>query len=306
MKYQVKSIIVGDGLKIFLHQWIPEKPIKTLLLIHGAVEHAKRYDEFARKLGDQGYIVIAPDLRSHGLTAMESGVFSHFGDEDGFLRVIDDLVDIHGYILKEYPNLPRAMFGHSLGSFLTRKFISLKGDDFKTVILCGTSWGNTFELKGGIVLGKLWSVFSDKNKENPKFDGFLWKQLNAKIKNRKGDFDFINSDEHEIEKYIADPLNGNPISIEFGMQMSKGLLITRQDKVFENTPNDLCIYLASGVDDPLSNKGRDVLFIADKYKKFGIKTVDVKLYEKARHEIINEKNKVEVMSDMINWLEKHI
>ncbi|MCK5776389.1 MAG: hypothetical protein KAH25_09435, partial [Bacteroidales bacterium] len=71
-------------------------------------------------------------------------------------------------------------------------------------------------------------------------------------------------------------------------------------------PNDLCIYLPSGVDDPLSNKGRDILLIADKYKKFGLKTVDVKLYEKARHEIINEKNKEEVMSDMIIWLEKHI
>ena len=304
MIYQTKSIIVKDGLPIFLHQWIPENPTKTFLLVHGAVEHAKRYDEFARKLVDEGYIVIAPDLRGHGLTAEESGVFSHFGNEDGFLRVIDDLLEIHNYILKQYPNLPRVMFGHSLGSFLTRKFVSLKGTDFKAVIFCGTSWGNTFELKGGAFLGKIWSFFSDKNKANPKFDSFLWGQLNAKVKGRKGEFDFINSDEQEIEKYLADPLNGNPISIEFGMQMSKGLLMTRQDEVFENTPNDLCIYLASGIDDPLSNKGKDILLIADKYKEFGLKNVEVKLYESARHEIINERNKEKVLSDMINWLNK--
>jgi len=306
MEYQVSNIILRDGLKLFIHQWIPEKPTKTFLLVHGAVEHAKRYDEFARKLVDEGYVVLAPDLRAHGLTGTESGVFSHFGDENGFLRVVDDLLEIHEHILKQYPDLPHAMFGHSLGSFLSRKFISLKGGDLKAVILSGTSWGNTFELKGGAVLGKVWSLFTDKNKPNKKFDSFLWGQLNAKVKNKKGDFDFINSDEKEIEKYVADPLNGNPISIEFGMQMSEGLLITRRDDVFANTPNDLCVYLASGVEDPLANNGKDIQFIADKYKKFGLKTVDMKLYEKGRHEIINEKNKAEVISEMINWLKKHV
>jgi len=304
MIYQIKNLVIGDGLNIYLHQWAPEKPEKLFLLIHGSVEHGKRYDEFARKLVDRGYIVIAPDLRGHGLTAENNGEFSHFGDKDGFLRVIDDLSQILDSIIKEYPDLPRVLFGHSLGSFISRKFISLRGDDFQAMILSGTSWGNIIELKGGIVLAKLLSWFTDVNTPNKKFDRFLWSQLNAKVKNRKGDFDFINSDESEIEKYIADPLNGHPITIEFGVQMSRALLLVRDDEVFRNTPNDLHIYMASGIEDPLSNNGKDIRLIADKYKEFGTSHIVTKLYEGARHEIINEKNKEEVMTDMIAWLDE--
>ena len=41
----------------------------------------------------------------------------------------------------------------------------------------------------------------------------------------------------------------------------------------------------------------------------GMSEVSVKLYENARHELLNERNKQEVISDIISWfseqLEKH-
>ena len=304
MKYSTSVVKAGDGANIHLHQWIPDNPDKLMLVVHGAVEHAKRYDYLARKLNKMGFAVIAPDHRGHGLTAKESGVFSHFADEDGFLKSVNDLSDILDYLMAKYPNLPRVIFGHSLGSFMTRKFISLRGNEFKAAILSGTSWGNTVELKGGLLLTKIWSLFTDKNKPNQKFNDFLWGQLNAKVKNRKGTLDFINSDEKEVEKYVADPLNGNIITIEFGIQMSKAILMVRQKEVFKRTPDDLAIYLASGVDDPLSNKGKDINLIAAKYRSAGVKNVTVKLYEGARHEIINEPNKDEIIKDMMEWLSK--
>jgi alpha-beta hydrolase superfamily lysophospholipase len=304
MEYRTEIVKMSDGLNIHLHQWIPENPTKLMLIVHGAVEHGKRYDEFAKKLNKQGYLVIAPDHRGHGLTAKESGEFSHFGDKDGFLRAIQDLNEILDSIIIKYPKLPRAIFGHSLGSFMTRQFISERGSEFMAAILSGTSWGNTLELKGGLILTKIWSLFSNKNIPNQKFNDFLWGQINAKVKNRKGSLDFINSDEAEVEKYMADPLNGNIITIEFGVQMSKGMLMIRRDSVFENTPSDLHLYLASGSNDPLSNSGKDIHLIAEKYKNAGLKNVTVKIYDGARHEIINEPNKEEVMSDMINWLNK--
>ena len=304
MNYSTSVVKTSDGANIHLHQWIPAHPNKLMLIVHGAVEHAQRYDYFARELNKQGFAVVAPDHRGHGLTAKESGIFSHFGDKDGFLRVVDDLSEILDDIEKRYPGLPKAIFGHSLGSFLTRKFISIRGDEFKAAVISGTTWGNTLELKGGLMLTKLWSLFSDKNKPNKKFDNFLWTQLNNKVKNRKGTRDFINSDEQEVEKYMADPLNGNPITIEFGVQMSVGILLDRENEVFYHTPKDLPIYLVSGMDDPLSNKGKDIDLIARKYRDAGVKTVTEKIYKGARHEIINEPNKDEVIADMINWLKE--
>ena len=305
MSYNTYTLKVRDGLNIHLHKWSPENPDKLMFLIHGSVEHAKRYDEFAQKLNEQGFVVIAPDHRGHGLTAKESGEFSHFGNENGFLRVIDDLLEILDHIKIDYPELPRAVFGHSLGSFMTRKLISIKGNDFNSAIISGTTWGNLVELKGGIVLSKVWGALAGRYSANQKYNDFLWGMLNNKVKGHKGTLDFINRDEVEVEKYIADPLNGNTMTIEFGIQMSEAVLLIRDDKVFEGTPKDLKILLASGTDDPLSNKGKDIELIASKYKQFGVNDVTVKLYKDARHEIINELNKEEVMSDMITWLSKN-
>jgi len=302
MSYNTYTLKVRDGLNIHLHKWTPDNPTKLMFLIHGSVEHAKRYDEFAKKLNKEGFVVIAPDHRGHGLTAKESGIFSDFGKNDGFNRVIGDLIEILDHIQLEYPDLPKAVFGHSLGSFMTRKLISLRGNDFECAIISGTTWGNIVELKGGILLSKTWSLFTDKNTPNQKYNDFLWGMLNNKVKGHKGTLDFINSDEKEVEKYIADPLNGNTITIEFGIQMSEAVLAIRKDEVFENTPNNLKILLASGTDDPLSNNGKDIKTIQDKYKNFNVEDVEIKLYEGARHEILNEPNKEKIMGDMISWL----
>jgi len=250
------------------------------------------------------YLVIAPDHRGHGLTAKESGVFSHFGDNDGFLTAILDLEEVLDHIIKTYPNLPRSIFGHSLGSFMTRKLISIRGNDFNKAIISATTWGNIIELKGGIILSNIWGLLAGKNSPNQKYNDFLWGALNAKLKGHKGTLDFINRDEKEVEKYISDPLNGNTMTIEFGIQMSVAILLVREKEVFENTPNNLKILMASGTGDPLANNGKDIELIANKYKDSGIIDVTVKLYKDARHEIINEINKAEVIKDMIDWLDK--
>ncbi|PHS54048.1 MAG: hypothetical protein COB01_02580 [Lutibacter sp.] len=304
MSYSTFTYKMKDGKNIHLHKWLPlnNKPSKLLFLIHGAVEHGKRYDSFANQLTEQGFVVIAPDYRGHGLTALEDGVFSHFGDSNGFMKVVQDLDEILTKIKLEYPTLPRAIFGHSLGSFLVRKFISLRGEEFNATIISATSWGNSFEMYSGLFLSKIWSLFTNKNKPNKFFNDFLWMTINSKVKSRKGTLDFINSDEKEVKKYQKDPLNGNIMSIEFGEQLSKALLIVREDEVFKNTPNELNIYIASGLDDPLANKGKDIKNIAEKYKDSGSKNVTVKLYPKARHEILNEANNHEITKEMLEWL----
>ena len=180
----------------------------------------------------------------------------------------------------------------------------MRGEAFQAAILSGTSYGNPMELKAGIFLSNLWALFTDRNKPNKKFSDFLWGQISSKLKKSRDNLDFINSDREEVEKYREDPLNGNPISIEFGIQMSKALLYVRKKEVFDTTPDDLAILLISGKDDPLANKGRDIEVIASKYKQAGIKKVDFKLYEGARHELINEPNREEIIRDIIQWLKQ--
>ena len=58
--------------------------------------------------------------------------------------------------------------------------------------------------------------------------------------------------------------------------------------------------------DPVGNWGKGVREVYDNYLKNGVKDVTLKLYEGGRHEMLNEINKDEVYSDLLNWVESKI
>ena len=63
------------------------------------------------------------------------------------------------------------------------------------------------------------------------------------------------------------------------------------------------IFIISGEKDPCGSDGQDTMLLNDKFKKAGL-DVEYKLYKDARHELLNEINRDEVMDDIINYLEK--
>ena len=64
---------------------------------------------------------------------------------------------------------------------------------------------------------------------------------------------------------------------------------------------NLPIYLISGGDDPVGDYGNGVIKIFNKLKKRGANT-DVKIYSGARHEILNDFSRQEVISDILNFI----
>ena len=71
-------------------------------------------------------------------------------------------------------------------------------------------------------------------------------------------------------------------------------------------PNELPILITSGDRDPVSSLGKSVKKLYDIYKANGISDLNLKLYEGARHEILNETNKEEVKADIFEWIEKRL
>jgi alpha-beta hydrolase superfamily lysophospholipase len=72
---------------------------------------------------------------------------------------------------------------------------------------------------------------------------------------------------------------------------------------YKDIPNDFPIYFVSGGDDPVG--GEVISKVAEDYSKAGLENVEYKIYPKARHELINELNKDEFFSDIIDWLGKN-
>ena len=71
-------------------------------------------------------------------------------------------------------------------------------------------------------------------------------------------------------------------------------------------PKKLPIFMVAGTDDPVGDYGSGVQKIYETYKQTGIEDIRLKLYEKDRHEILNELDKDVVYNDIYKWLEEHM
>ena len=71
-------------------------------------------------------------------------------------------------------------------------------------------------------------------------------------------------------------------------------------------PKELPIYIFSGEKDPVGNNGKGIVKLYETYQGVGLTDVTYKLYKDGRHEMLNETNRDEVMSDVIAWLDAHL
>ena len=69
---------------------------------------------------------------------------------------------------------------------------------------------------------------------------------------------------------------------------------------------DLPLLVVSGSQDPLAGGGQPVQVLAERYRDAGLVDVTLKLYDGARHEILNETNRDEVTADVVAWLDAHL
>src|SRR4051812_22895167 len=121
-----------DTRNLFVHRWRPDEgaPVKAVVhIVHGLAEHGARYARVAEALVGAGYAVYADDHRGHGKTARKDADLGFLHGSNGFRRVVDDLVELVVMEKGQYPDLPVAMMGHSMGSFLTQSFMIDHGHD---------------------------------------------------------------------------------------------------------------------------------------------------------------------------------
>ena len=69
-------------------------------------------------------------------------------------------------------------------------------------------------------------------------------------------------------------------------------------------PKETPVFFLAGTLDPVGSKGKGVRQSFDAFRKAGMKDLALKLYEGDRHEVLNEKDKAKVWSDVLTWLEE--
>jgi alpha-beta hydrolase superfamily lysophospholipase len=128
--------------------------------------------------------------------------------------------------------------------------------------------------------------------------------FNAGFEHRTG-FEWLSRDEAEVDTYVADPWCGfeTPDETIPALFAQAGRL--GDPEVLAGIRSDLPLLITSGSDDPLAGGGQLVELLGQRYGDAGLADVTVTVYPGARHEILNETNRDDVTSDIIDWLSGH-
>lgn len=266
---------------------------------HGMAEYSNRYAQFALALCKSGYAVFVSDHIGHGSSVTDKDMLGFFGDngEETFVEDMKTLTDI---IKSEYNDLPLYLLGHGMGSLIARKYTAKYGYLLDGVIYTGTS-GENPALGIGIQLANTLIKQNGPYYRSELLDTIAFGAYNRKTEKRT-DCDWVSRDTKEVDKFIADELCGYKYTVSGMKALFLTLKAVSTRRWYNSVPLSMPILLLSGSMDPIGDYSKGVNEVYKNLKKTGHKYVTMKLYDGARHEILNEINRKEVFDDIIEWL----
>jgi alpha-beta hydrolase superfamily lysophospholipase len=239
--------------------------------VHGLGEHSGRYGHVAEAFGKQGYATLAFDQRGHGKTPGRRGYAPSY---DAFL---DDIARLIEEAAKRYPDLPRFLYGHSLGgnfviNFALRRKPGLNGAIATSPALKPGFDPPSLKVALGKIMALVWPTFTMPN-------GL--------------DLQGLSRDPNVIQDYTSDPLVHDRISARLGTDILKtGRWALEQAAGFP-----LPLLLMHGSADRLTSAQASCEFA-----KMAGERCTLKIWEGFYHELHNEPEKEEVLVFLIDWM----
>ena len=289
-----------DGYELSLAVFEAKEPKAVIQFIHGMEEYKERYDAFAEYLSKEGFTCVTSDLRGHGKNAP---ILSHISNKRGDELIIQDQKEIRKYIARTYKDLPVYLFGHSMGTIISRVLLQTYGKKYDKVALSGYVNPNPVA-SIGCVLTKCISAFKGPKGHSKLLTTMTIGPFNKMIENPRTDLDWLSYNEENVDKYIADPLCG--VEFTIGSYYTLMKLLSRMGKVkaYKKVEEKLPILLISGKDDPCTglDKGREASKAL--FEKAGYQNIEVITLENMRHEILNEKENKKVYKAILDFYSK--
>ena len=268
--------------------YVPAAKVKGIVqLVHGFGEHSRRYLHMICKMMDAGYIVAADDHVGHGKTAIVNDTWGNWG-HNGAQTMMEDEHRLKELVQEKYPDIPYFMFGHSMGSIITRQFIAKYGDELAGAVICGTVDPNAIPCEEGIRQLKPLVEAGKGDEADPELLGALLGGLFARIEEVKLGNEWICHDEYVQLDHANDPFDAftRPTSNEALLQFIEMIDEVKGTEWAAKVPAALPLYNIAGDEDPCGSYGEGVKQVAGWLEETG-HNVKTKLYEGYRHEIHN-------------------
>lgn len=257
--------IAGTEGRLHLETSKPDAPRYTAVLVHGYAEHLGRYQHVVAALVNNGAAVFAVDLAGHGRSEGERGLVTDLE------RSVDDVARIVARAREEYPELPLVMIGHSMGGIVATRFAQRHGDDLAALVLSSPAFGGNPGILGLVALPEIPDVPIDP--------------------------DWLSRDAEVGRAYMEDPLVYHG---PFQRPTLESLVASVDNVAQGGSLGTLPTLWIHGEADPLAplTQAREAV------ERIRGSQLEERIYPEARHELLNELNRDEVIAGVISFLDR--
>lgn len=286
-------------------EWKPEAgELRGILQItHGMVEYIERYEAFAEFMNDQGYLVVGHDHLGHGESVNSPGDWGFFAEENGSDILVEDMHKLRVMTQEKYTGLPYFMLGHSMGSFLLRKYLCQHGDKLRGAVIMGTGFQPDGVLKSGKGLCTMLAKIHGWHYRSNFIQKMAFAGNDNKFRGEGLKNSWLTKDVEIVKAYSASPKCTFQFTLNGFYNLFDTIWYDNRPENLAKMPKKLPLFFVSGEDDPVGGFGKGVKKVYDTYESIGMKDITWKLYPTDRHEILNELDREQVYHDIFDWIE---
>lgn len=300
-----------DG-KTTIHavKWSPEKKeYRAILQItHGMVEYIERYRPFAEYLNEHGFLVVGHDHLGHGASITSESEWGYFSDENPSDILIEDMHQFRILVQKENSSVPYFMLGHSMGSYMLRKYLCIHSEGVSGAVIMGTGCMPDMTMKLGLFLCKAIALFRGWHYRSRLLQKISYSKPYHKYDLYGKDYanSWLSKNVENVKAYYADPRCTFLFTVNGYRGLMEAVLFDNQKENIAKVPKDLPLFFVSGKDDPVGDLGEGVKKAYELYEEAGLMDITYKLYENDRHEILNEPDHEVIYADIMAWMNVRI
>jgi alpha-beta hydrolase superfamily lysophospholipase len=261
-----------DGTRLYWQAWEPDGPVRgAVVIVHGAAEHGGRYAYVAERLAAEGYAAYALDHRGHGRSDGPRAMIERLD------RLVDDLGLFLTRVREDHGGRRPFLVGHSLGGAVALTYAMRHGDEIVGLAVSGPAVATE------AVPAALKAVTAVLSALAPRLPVF------------KIEDDAISRDPEVVRAYQRDPLNhSGKLPARTLAEIMRSMDAMPRRVAALQTP----LLLLHGSEDRLCPPEGSRMVHA----RAGSADKTLKIYEGLYHEVFNEPERAEVVSDLVSWI----
>ena len=265
----------ADGITLSYREWLPTaKTIcAVVFILHGINEHGGRYRHVAEALTSAGLACYAIDHRGHGLSGGRRGYIPDLQ------LAVADVEALYRLVRAAHPRQPLFIFAHSMGSLIGLGFVLRQPEGLRGIALSGTALHGERGAPAVLVsLLLLTARFIPRVRLSP-----------------RGPADVLTRDEDKLREWREDALVEKRmwrIGTSAAMLRMARHICASVDNI--KTP---LLALHGGADRLTPASGARFLV-----EHAASVDAALKIYPELGHELVNEIERNEIISDLRDWL----